>query len=267
MIQQINNRIAGRLLRIIDKSIYDNLKKYNGYIAGGAVLSSFTGKKINDFDLYFTTKEDATLFTESMKLKDKCTKWKDFGNREKIKLDSYKNNILFFETDNSLTFMAKGQKYQIITAFYLPMEELFKKYDFTICMAGYSIANNIFYLYDTFLEDVADKRLKFNIGTEYPICSLLRVLKYQRKGYVINGLEMIKMALTIHHLDIENYGDLKKQLQGIDTLFLKELTDTLSNNDYKEKKFQFDEFLKMFDDYLSNAENSFFKDYNEDPEE
>jgi hypothetical protein len=267
MIEQINNRMRARLLRGLDKSIYELLVKYKGFIAGGAILSIFTGKKINDYDLYFLTNEDANNFTKDLKLVDKKTDWAKFGNRERINLESYKNKINIFETDNSVTFIHKGQKYQIINAFYLPMEELFNKYDFTVCMAAYDVLNEKFLLHDRFLMDATEKRLVFNIGTEYPICSLLRVLKYQKKGYNINGLELIKMSLTIHKLNLENYGELKKQLQGIDTLFLKELTDTLSSPEYKERKFIFEEFLQLFDAYIERNELAIFKDYNEDPEE
>lgn len=262
-----NNRIAKRILKSINKNIYEFLKQFNGFIAGGAVLSAFTNKQINDYDLYFHREEDANLFIASLELKDKMSEWKIFSKREYLLRESRKTNLKIFETDNAITFISKEQKYQVIKAFYLEPEKLFNKYDFTVCMAAYLPLHNKFVLYDTFLEDVSEKRLKLNVGTEYPICSLLRTIKYQKKGYTVNGLELIKISLAIHHLNLQNYGELKKQLQGIDTLFLADLTAALNSEEYKEKEYNFAEFIKMFDDYLENEESIFFKDYNNDPEE
>lgn len=262
-----NNRIAKRILKGIDRNVFNLLSSMEGFIAGGAVLSAFTNNRINDYDIYFSSKENANAFKLALKMKDGINEYQIPEKRKKLMVKSKKEVIEVFRTDNAITFLCDGQKYQLITAFYLPPEELFKKYDFTICMGAYSPKANEFYLYDSFLEDVSEKRLKFNIGTEYPICSLLRVLKYQKKGYIISGLEMIKMALTIHKLNLKSYADLKKQLQGIDTLFLKELTDTLSSKEYQEKNFEFESFLKMFDDFIEKSESQFFKDYDENPED
>jgi hypothetical protein len=246
MIEVKNNRIAKRILKSMNKDIYEFLKQFNGFISGGAVLSAFTNKQINDYDLYFYRKEDADLFIMSLDLKDDKSDWTKFSKRESIIKKSRHNNIEIFRTENAITFLSKEQKYQVITAFYLAPELLFEKYDFTVCMAAYNPLHNKFTLHNTFLEDVSEKRLKFNIGTEYPICSLLRTIKYQKKGYTINGLEFIKIALTIHNLNLKDYSQLKKQLQGIDTLFLADLTAALTSDEFKTKK---------------------FKDYNNNPEE
>lgn len=267
MKKEKNNRIAAKLVRGLYKEMHTLLTKHNAFIAGGAVLSVFTGKKINDYDIYFLSEEDALAFEKELKLIDKKASWVYVSGRDAIIRESRKNNIEIFRTDNSVTFFSHEQKYQIIKAFYLPMEDLFAKYDFTVCMGAYDVKNNEFSLHDNFLLDISEKRLRFNIGTEYPICSLLRVLKYQKKGYIINGLELIKLSLTINNLDLTNYAELKKQLQGIDTMFLKELTDTLSSEEYAAKKYDFNKFINMFDEYISNSESAFFRDHSDDPEE
>ena len=65
----------------------------------------------------------------------------------------------------------------------------------------------------------------------------------------ISGVEAIKIALTINALDIKTYKDLKEQLQGIDTLFLRSLTDHLKKKANKKEKYNAKEFLKFFDEY------------------
>ncbi len=229
-------------------------------------MSAYTNKQINDYDIYFSKKESADTFIECLKLQDRRDVYQNYSKRDKLEKESFSKNLLVFETDNAITFISKKQKYQVIKAFYLEPEDLFKKYDFTICMAAYSPLENIFYLFDSFLQDVSEKRLKFNIGTEYPICSLLRVLKYQKKGYTINGLELIKLSLTIHALKLDNYAELKRQLQGIDTLFLKDLTDTLSSNKYRDEGYDFNKFIEMFDEYLEQQDSIFFKGSDNDEE-
>jgi hypothetical protein len=263
-----NNRIARRLLRDIDKHIYELLKKHDGFIAGGAVLSALTSKKINDYDIYFSDEEACHKFIDDLKLKDKKSPWTNVDKRQGILEESMKANVEIFKTSTAITFFTKKKKYQVVTAFYLPVMDLFKKYDFTVCMVAYHPKANDFSMYETAMEDIAEKRLKFNIGTEFPIVSLLRVIKYQQKGFIISGLEMIKLALTVHALKLHDYATLKAQLQGIDTLFLKELTDILSTEKFAEKEYEFDAFIHMFDEYIDRKEGDFFStEVDENPEE
>jgi hypothetical protein len=49
---------------------------------------------------------------------------------------------------------------------------------------------------------------------------MYRTKKYQERGYKLPGSTIAHIGLSIMRLEIQNYGDLKEQLRGIDTQFL-----------------------------------------------
>jgi hypothetical protein len=254
-----NQRLAYILCANIDPVINNALIKY-GYIAGGAVLSVFSSKKINDYDLYFYSKELMISFLEEIKFVNKRVDWSNKEKRPKIIKLSMKDIILIHSTDNADTFIHKNQTYQVIKAFFGSPLHLFRYFDYSVCMGAYLPSEKIFHLNSNFLLDIASGYMHFNIGTEYPIASLVRLSKYMRKGYKINGTEMIKIALCINNLNIKTYADLKKHLLGIDTQFLAEITIKLESEPNKEYDYNY--FLTMLDECLENINSKF--DINED---
>jgi hypothetical protein len=52
---------------------------------------------------------------------------------------------------------------------------------------------------------------------------MYRTKKYQKRGYDVPGATIMHIALCIVQLQLNNYADLKKQLLGIDTLYLQDL--------------------------------------------
>lgn len=260
-----DNSIAKRLLSKADKEIIKNLINHNGYIAGGAVLSAFVKSKINDYDLYFHTEHDIHQFVKSINAKDVFLEWANYDKRKKLRTTALKTILLIDKTHNAYTYLYKEQIYQVILAFTGTPDEVFRYFDFSVCMGAYVPKLNEFVVNDQFLVDIVSKSMHFNIGTEYPIASMLRLLKYQKKGYSVSGIEIIKMALAINNLKIQTYSDLKKQLQGIDTQFLSELTSAFDQGVYKEKEFQFNEFLNMLEEYVDHVNSKVFNsDDNED---
>jgi len=201
----------------------------NYYIAGGTIRSIFAGEKINDVDIYFV---------------------KDFNDHKKFDLIEYK---LEFETDFAKSYNVKGHKVQFIKITGTP-EEVMSKFDYTISMGAYDPYNDKFILEENFLYNLAERRLVFNDNTEFPISSLWRMKKFLNRGYKIDAKSVITLALSIHKLKIDDYTDLKKQLDGIDTLLLKDITDKLIE-DKKEAKYDFEEFIA----YLEKAIDKIWK--------
>jgi hypothetical protein len=204
------------------------LQDEKAIIAGGAVRAVFAGERIYDYDIYPPSQESLTKIKKY--LDDKF----DF----------------VFKSETAISYKKDSVKIQIITIndyFGKTVEEIISSFDFTICMGAYDVFNRKFILGDTFLEDVAMRKLVFNEKAEFPIASLYRTKKYVARGYSISGVEMIKLALCIHNLKIDSYTDLRKQLMGIDTMFLSELTDTLISNEYAEKKYQLSEIISLLD--------------------
>ncbi len=223
------------LINNLPKELIEKLEEYKVIIAGGAIRSVFSGEPISDYDLYFKKKEDA----------DKLIKY--FEN---------KDYELCFLTESAKTYKIDKTLFQIIlleSTFLPSAKEIIDNFDFTICMGAYDTFLNQFILHPNFLLDLASRNLVYNVNAKFPLCSLYRVGKYVRRGYHISGVEIIKLGLSINNLKMDNYQDLKEQLVGIDTLFLKDLTDKLMTPEYIEKKFDFNEFLDMIDEYYNKS--------------
>jgi hypothetical protein len=118
-----------------------------------------------------------------------------------------------------------GKKFtiQLIRAFHGPIETIFSSFDFTITQGGYDFERGRFILGDRFLPDIARRKLIYLGGSRYPICAMYRTKKYQKRGYDVPGATIMHIALCIVQLQLNNYADLKKQLMGIDTLYLQDL--------------------------------------------
>lgn len=237
------------LCKRMGEEVVKVLKDTNAILAGGAITSLFMGRKISDWDLYFRTKEDL----------EKCEKFfQAKGTR-------------VFVTERSATYSIKGQKvpYQLIT--YLEAlsgepEDIFLKFDFTICMGAFDFKADGFWFGKEFWKHLAQRRLVFNIGTLYPIVSIMRAHKYARRGFLISGIDVMKMALAVDHLHISTFAELKNQLMGIDTAFLQELTDRFAADDFAQKQYEMSEFMDILDQFINEQyeKQGGFEDEGED---
>ena len=218
------------LLDGIDKETIDALRGNYGIIAGGAIRSVFGGEYISDYDIYAI--DDLWL--------------------RNIKVHLNNNYEMAFESPTATSYKKDKIKIQLVI---MPsmitdsIDKLLSQFDFTICMGAYDFKDEKFILNENFLPDLSRKELKFNVDAKYPLASLFRIRKFLKRGYKISGTEIIKIGLSINNLKIDNYVTLKEQLHGIDTLFLKDLTDKLLAPEYAEKQYDFNEFLKLLDWY------------------
>lgn len=212
------------------------LEESHAIIAGGAIRSVFANEPISDYDIYFKTQENLNLFLEKIISEE-------FGFKS------------IFITDTAKTYTKNNL---VLQAILLPgmicsnPRDIIDQFDYTICMGLFDFDTDLFILNERFLEDIARRELHYNVFGKYPLSSLFRLKKYLKKGYVISGSEIIKLGLSINNLRMENYIDLKAQLQGIDTLFLKDLTDTLLSPEYADKKYDFMVFMNLINEYFDN---------------
>jgi hypothetical protein len=222
------NKQKWLLFNNLDTPFIHILRDNRAVIAGGAVRAVFAGEPIADYDIYVPSTEAETNVLEYLE--------EEFE--------------FVFRTDNAITFKNDKIKVQLIIMpenIGLSNDELLSNFDFTIAMGLYDLVEDNFVLNDRFLRDVCSRELVFNAKAKYPIASMYRMKKFLKRGYKISGTEIVKMSLAIHGLKIETYRDLKPQLMGIDTLFLKDLTDLLLTPEYAEKKYDFNEFLDLME--------------------
>lgn len=165
------------------------------YAAGGAVTSVFTNQPINDVDVYFRSKDDFEYAVESA-YEDGM--WC---------VDSSKRAVTF--SDNG------GTPVQYMHFDFFPTaDDIFKAFDFTVCMGAYDYDAKEFVFHPDFLKHNSQRFLRFNPGTRYPLASAVRTLKYQSRGYTLGKGDMLKIALACRGVRIETWDDLKDQIGG-----------------------------------------------------
>lgn len=217
----------------------NNLNLYNGYIAGGCITSVFSGEKVNDIDIFFRNPTDLNGFEGRVKNKSSKT----------ICNTKWANSYKYINEDN------KEINIQIIKKEVGEPEDMVDRFDFTVCQAIYDFKENKMIMVNRFLRDLAKKELIFT-GSKYPLASLYRVKKYMEKGFHISGIELIKLALTVQNIDIDNEAELGEHIAGFDIMILRDLLNELEeDNDYV-----YENFIEKLNDYLKN---SVYKDLEE----
>jgi hypothetical protein len=217
---------------VLDRELKDiGLEPNSGwYVGGGACTSVFSNSKIHDLDLFFCSPESLAkalqVFTDN------------------------KDAVVKYSTDNAVSYRVKGKKVQLIKkqGFVGPPVLVVPHFDFTVSMCAYMPDTRQFYYDDKFMEHLAARTLVYNPDSKNPLSTMVRVKKFLARGYSVSGVELVKLGLAVNNLSIVTYKDLKEQLEGIDTVLLKELTDALLVK--ADSEYDFREFLTMAEEYL-----------------
>lgn len=175
--------------------LVETFKKYGAIIAGGTITSLFNNKEINDLDVYFKSDKLACGFLA----------------------ECWENNIcVTTHTSKATLFLKDNRQIQMIHfKFFESPEDIFKSFDFTVCMGAFDFSTEKFVLHEDFMKHNSQRLLVFNGSTAFPIVSLLRVQKYIGKGYTISKPEFIRIILTCMDLKINTYEELKEQMGGM----------------------------------------------------
>lgn len=215
-----------------EPQIHSMLKEMGDVVvAGGALRSAITAMPINDIDIYMAEGVD---------------KYKV----ERIIMGYGYEHVT--ATDHAITYKKDKTVIQLITCLRYPKGnpgELFKRFDFTVTMGIYTQNGTI--IHREFAEDCAARHLRLPAKKhklKYPIATLVRTLKYQRYGYTVNPLTMVRIAMDIHALQIKTYSDLKDQLMGIDTTVFTPMFDNLNGN----LTFSLDDFIEYLETYFDS---------------
>jgi hypothetical protein len=185
-----------KLYKYLGESLVNRLKLYKAFVAGGTITSLFCNRDINDIDIYFRSKEDAADFVSGI-----------IEDREWV--ICYTNKAILFKYQNKTLCQA------IYFNYFDSAEKIFDTFDFTVCMGAFDFEKEEFVLHEEFIKHNAQRILKFNENTAFPIISVLRIQKYRDKGYNISKSEYIKIILSCIILNINNYEELKEQTSGM----------------------------------------------------
>ena len=120
---------------------------------------------------------------------------------------------------------------QIIVRFFGDPEEIHKNFDFVHCTNYWTYKMGCVVNQEALLS-LMSKTLVYR-GSRYPVCSLFRVKKFVQRGFHINAGQILKMAMQISDLDLNNFDILEEQLTGVDVAFFQEVLNKLSDKSGK----------------------------------
>lgn len=185
-----------KLYNYLGEDLVNLFKDNECVIAGGTITSIFNNREVNDIDVYFKSIDDLENLLEDI-----------WDSSQWIVAQTDKALMIKYNHDKLVQF--------IYFDFFEKAEKIFKTFDFTVCMGAFDFEKEEFILHDDFFKHNCERLLKFNEKTAFPIVSVLRVKKYEEKGYTISKPEFIRILLSCMNMKIDSYDVIKKQLGGM----------------------------------------------------
>lgn len=132
-----------------------------------------------------------------------------------------------FMSTNAITL---SDKIQIVLRFYGEADAIHENYDFVHCTNYWTSDNGNLTLRQPALESLLCKELRY-VGSKYPVCSVIRLRKFIRRGWVVNAGQILKMMMQVSALDLTDPLVLQDQLTGVDSAYFIELMSKVREND------------------------------------
>lgn len=202
--QKIDDMMINRLKRRIDlKELYDIIgHRYT--IAGGALLVNDP----HDYDVYATCK------TEPL---DLCLIQTRAEERSWTKISLTRNALTMRTKNGTIVQFCAYAKYDA--------PSLIESFDFAHCQAGIDVTLRadkpfcLFHCTSGFMQAMLLQKTFF-VGSEYPLSSLIRLVKYAKRGlYPARSdylADMLRILTAIIERGYSDYEDFKDQLDAID---------------------------------------------------
>jgi hypothetical protein len=131
-----------------------------------------------------------------------------------------------FLSTNAITL---SHRVQIVLRFYGEPDEIHKNYDFVHCTNHWCSWNDELTLRPAALEALLARELRY-VGSLYPVCSIIRLRKFIRRGWTVNAGQILKMIMQAAALDLTDHAVLQDQLTGVDAAYFVELVNKLKDN-------------------------------------
>lgn len=264
----IGAKIDAWLESIEDHSVR-SIAAANTIVTGGSIVSMLTNEPVNDYDIYFRTFDAAKAVAEYyVKQFSEANKWPLALDTENGRIrittetghrgetagdvqtlgtdeidDAYEQaEGLALETEDddgkpryrpvflSTNAITLANKVQIIVRFYGEPDQIHENYDFVHCTNYWCSWNDELVLRQPALEAILAKELRY-VGSKYPVCSVIRLRKFIKRGWTINAGQILKMVMQISELDLTDPKVLEDQLTGVDSAYFMQLMTKLREND------------------------------------
>ena len=244
------------------------LAERNTIVTGGAIASMLLNEPVNDYDIYLRSREAAEAianyyverFTKetghplALELKEGRIRivtstghrGETASNIETLGTDQIddayeaaEETALATEDDGkppyrpvfmSTNAITLSHKIQIVIRFYGEPDQIHENYDFVHCTNYWTSWDGELILRQPALEALLAKELRY-IGSKYPVCSIIRLRKFIRRGWSINAGQILKAVMQISELDLSDPKVLEDQLTGVDSAYFMQLMTKLKEKD------------------------------------
>ena len=132
-----------------------------------------------------------------------------------------------FMSTNAITLSGK---IQIVLRFYGEPDTIHENYDFVHCTNYWTSRDNNLVLRQPALEALLARELRY-VGSKYPVCSVIRLRKFIKRGWSINAGQILKMMMQISALDLTDPAVLEDQLTGVDSAYFIQLMTKIREKD------------------------------------
>lgn len=153
-----------------------------------------------------------------------------------------------FMSANAITL---SNKVQLVVRFYGDPTEIHKNYDFIHCCNYWESKTGRVTLNPVALESILTKTLYYQ-GSLYPVCSVIRMRKFLKRGWYINAGQILKMLFQISELDLKDIDTLEEQLTGVDAAYFYQVIE------WCRKKKEEDPTFKVTTPYLISIIDKIF---------
>lgn len=164
----------------------------------------------------------STLMSDSGEIEDTY----DDLNEQAQEIEDKTYRPVFMST-NAITL---SSKVQIVTRFFGEPSEIHENYDYVHCTNYWSSWDNNLVLNQAALEALLARELRY-VGSKYPLCSIMRMRKFIKRGWTINAGQILKAAMQLNELDLTNPEVLEDQLTGVDSAYFVEIIAKVKEND------------------------------------
>jgi len=212
-------------------------------LAGGSIVRMLFNESPSDLDMYFKDESYVEMFLNDIA---------DYNEKNNIY-----NFSLICKTSNSYTYNFHGMKFQFIilpTMIHKNTLDLLNSFDFSVCSVGFDFEFDDFIYTEQFMKDINLKNITFNVNSLSPICSLMRLEKYQGRGFKIDNFELLKLSLSIQKLKFDTYKDVAVAFTGVSTGYYKDFVVLLTSEEYKDMPYDLNEMLELLNQFLVSKE-------------
>ena len=267
--------IKKELNKVIDKwvaSIDDeNLRKLvyeNVIVTGGSICSMLMGDSVNDYDIYFKTRNaaiDVAQYYMAKHFNAPCEVvhsgtphpnrpdlayfvhlYEDdnikgeyeervqcfvssAGIAENTEVNSADENGAYKVSYISSNAITLTDSIQIIIRFFGTPEQIHNNYDFAHAKCYFDYAEQNLHLDPHAMQCMLSRTLIYE-GSLYPIASVFRMKKFIERGWRISAGQQLKIMWQISELNLNNMKVLKEQLTGVDMLYLHSIFKAVSES-------------------------------------